>query len=228
MESSRITSGIVCLVLSLGAGARAAQISSVDPRTGVAADSAGRGGTTLKVTGTGLTGSMSVRLASGATEKALLGLTLDARTQTFTGRIPFLPPGTYDLKLYSGRLLLDTLAKAVLIVEAFSVTSVEPRNLKRAGGDTVLVHGVGFKKTTVIKFGTHLLVSPAVSLDGTSIKGTAPALDAGEPDGPYDVTANDGGLSDTLTGGVIYQADPVQLLQVIPTVIGVAGARAVT
>ena len=79
----------------------AAQITSVNPRTGVAADSLGRGGTVLTVSGTALAEGMSLRLSAGGVEKALLGLTFDSRAQTYSGRIPFLPAGRYDLKLYT-------------------------------------------------------------------------------------------------------------------------------
>jgi Zn-dependent metalloprotease len=229
MEQFRTAIAIACCFLFLGADLRAAaQITSVDPRTGVAADSLGRGGTMLTVSGSALADGMSVRLSGGGNEKALLGLTLDARAQTFTGRIPFVPAGRYDVKLYIKSLLASTLADAVDVVEQIDLVSVSPTNLRRSGGDAVTVKGARFTRSTEVRFGAHPLVSPRVSADGTAIQGLAPALDAGEADGAYDVTAVDGPRSDRLAGAVTYLADPVQLLTIIPCVIPEAGGVPVT
>jgi len=201
----------------------AGDITSIDPDLVLPASALGIGGTPVSVNGRGFADTHEVRVGG----KPLLSQRFVSEAR-ITGRIPNLTPGFYDVTILGARgLLEDTLPRAVEVTGPVTLTSVTPNALSREGGTQVTVNGTNFRDATMIRFGAHALLSPSINRTGTAITGLAPALDAGEPDGPYDVTASDSRGLVRLTNGVTYSA-PFELTMVEPQLVSTAGGTAVT
>jgi hypothetical protein len=202
--------------------AGAAEISGVDPSLVLAADRLGNGGTSVAVLGRDFTSTDTVRVGG----QNLLDQRFVSASR-ITGRIPNLPAGFHGVELLSARgALLASLPRAVEVAPPVRLSSVSPNTLLRTGGTQVTVEGEHFRSATTIRFGTHLLGSPSLDATRTRITGIAPALAAGEPDGPYDVTAEDSRGRVVLPGGVVYEP-PFALDAVEPGLVATAGGTEV-
>lgn len=184
-------------------GLHAAEILGVEPSLCLAADREGNGGTAVVITGTGFRRADAIRVG-GANLLAEENVS-DTR---ITGRIPFIPEGFHSVELFSDGVQAAILDRAVEVAPRVTLSSVTPRTLSRRGGEAVTVEGSGFREATTIRFGTHLLLDAGPNRAGTAITGTSPALSPAEPNGPYDVVAEDSRGRAILPGGVAYQEPP--------------------
>lgn len=221
MQRSCVLASAVLLVLAAHV-LPAAEISRVDPDLVLASSRAGIGGTQVSVLGSGFSRSDEVRVG---------GLLLLDQTWVdagrFTGRIPALTPGFYGVEIISAAgLPVASLPRAVEVTEPVTVASATPGILPRAGGVSVTVAGTNFRSATTIRFGSKLLGSPAVNAGGTAITGIAPALSPTEPDGAYDVIAEDSRGRAILPGGVVYE-DSIALDRVEPFLVSTDGGTVV-
>ncbi len=215
---------VLGFVLSTSLAVEAAgDITSIDPDLVLPANALGGGGTAVAVNGRGFTATHEVRVGG----KILLSQVFVSAAR-ITGRIPNLTPGFYDVTILGARgVLEDTLPRAVEVTGPVTIASVIPSALSREGGTQVTVNGTNFRDPTVIRFGSHPLLSPSINRAGTGITGLAPALDAAEPDGPYDVTASDSRGLVRLAGGVNYST-PFELTMVDPQLVSTLGGTPVT
>ncbi len=146
------------------------------------------------------------------------------------GTSPPLPAGFHaaDLERLTGGVIV-TLPDAVEAVPPVELGSVTPRNVLSDGTTPVIVHGLNFRALTRIQVGGRDLVAASVAADGLSVAGTAPALDAGDPLGPRDVTALDPRGDAVLEAGVTYVSPPaVTITRVDPSAVLTIGGTSVT
>ena len=140
------------------------------------------GGNTVTITGSGFTG------ATGVTFGGVLGTNLVVlNDSTITVRAPIHTPaetvqvrvvGKYDLSANNG--VLDDYAYGAPVV-----SSLSPNHGPVAGGNTVVVNGLGFNGATNVAFG-GVNIAPAnftVNASGTAITVTAPTAALASPTG---------------------------------------------
>lgn len=202
---SRLAFPAVLLTAWSGVGvpASGAEIARVEPDLVLAANAAGEGGTQVAIVGSGFERSCIARLGG----VRILDQTFVDATR-ITGRVPALAPGFYAVDLLGPTGgPVASLAGAVEVTEPVAIASVSPSVLPRAGGIAVVVAGRNFRA-------------------GTAISGVAPALSAGEPDGAYDVVAEDSRGRAILPGGVVYET-PIALEAVEPRLVSTAGGTPV-
>ena len=200
-----------------------ADLTGVDPNLVLAAGAFGVGGTRVNIRGTRLSSTDIVKIG----KKDLLDQTFES-VSLITGRVPDINPGFYAVELYSSRgVLLDSIDRAVEVTPPVTLTGVTPRTVFREGTTQVAVAGTNFRSVTTIRFGTHALVNPSVDRTGTVVTGIAPALAPTEPDGNYDVTAEDSRGRVRLAAGVTYTS-AFRLDRVEPALVSTLGGTRVT
>jgi hypothetical protein len=132
--------------------------------------------------------------------------------------------GSYDAQvLLATGGIVACLKDAVDAGAPPSITSVEPRNVSRDGTTSISIHGGNFTTGTRIQIGGRDLASPSF-VSSSLITGNAPALAAGESDGPRDVTAQAPTGNAILPAGVVYVTPQcVQIQKVTPSFVSTAG-----
>ncbi|WP_291159924.1 IPT/TIG domain-containing protein, partial [Ensifer sp. SSB1] len=160
-------------------------VTSRSPTSGPTA-----GGTTVTITGTGLTGATAVTF--GGT--AATGFTVNSNTQ-ITATAPA-GTGTVDIRVTNtGGTSATSVSDQYTYVPAPTVTSTSPIAGPTGGGTTVTITGTGFaaaNPTGAVKFGATTATYTINS--NTQITATAPANSAGT----YDITVTTpGGTSAT-------------------------------
>ncbi|HZN60442.1 MAG TPA: C25 family cysteine peptidase, partial [Planctomycetota bacterium] len=191
-------------------------IGSVEPRL-----VSTTGGTEITLTGKGLGPDYQYVIGG----RAVTGIVpLDSSGTQLRGIAPALPAGSYDAQvLLATGGIVACLKDAVDAGAPPSITSVGPRNVSRDGTTSISVHGGNFTTGTRIQIGGRDLASPSF-VSSSLITGNAPALAAGESDGPRDVTAQAPTGNAILPAGVVYVTPQcVQIQKVTPSFVSTAG-----
>jgi hypothetical protein len=161
---------------------------SVNPTDGPAI-----GGTTVTLTGTGLTGTTDVTFDGVPATGVLV-----VNDTTVTVTTPSHTAGLVDVELTTPGGS-DTLVNAFTYVAAPTLTAVTPDTGPALGGTTVTLTGTGLTGTTAVTFdgvpATNLIV-----VSDTEVTVDTPAHAAG----PVDVDVTTPGGTVTLTGGFTY------------------------
>ncbi len=184
------------------------------------------GGTSVVITGAGLTGATAVKF--GAT--AATSFTVNSDSQ-ITAISPAEAAGTVDIAVTTA-----IGASAVTSLDQFtyqaatsppSVSGVSPASGSTAGGATVTITGSGFTGATVVKFGVATATNFTVNSD-TQITATSPAEPAGTVD--VQVTTAGGTSAATSADHFTFQAaaSPPAITSLSPTSGSAAGATSVT
>ncbi|MDG4786571.1 IPT/TIG domain-containing protein [Micromonospora sp. WMMD1102] len=153
------------------------------------------GGTTVTITGTGLTGAIAVDFNGLPSTD----FTIDPAGTTITVVTPPNPagPALVEVIFPAGRVTAPTFSYV-----APTITSIVPDTGPSAGGTRVTITGTGFTDATGVTFddnpGTDLVVDPS----GTSLTVTTPP----GPPGPVDVLVLIPGADAAAPGGFTYQA----------------------
>jgi IPT/TIG domain len=144
-------------------------ISSIAPATGSTS-----GGTTVTITGTGLSGASSVNFGSGVAAPT---------SSTATSITVVTPPGA------AGAVAVSTTVGGIpsnvknggftYTTAAPTVTSISPTSGPTAGGTVVTITGNGFTGATAVDFGGVAATGVSVNGAGTSVTATSPAGTAG-------------------------------------------------
>ncbi|MBF9134372.1 IPT/TIG domain-containing protein [Plantactinospora sp. S1510] len=154
------------------------------------------GGTTVTITGTGLTGAVAVDFNGLPSTD----FTINPAGTTITVVTPPNPsgPALVEVVLPAGRVTAPPFTYI-----APTITSIVPNQGPSTGGTSVTITGTGFTGATGVTFGdaagTNLVVDPS----GTSLTVLTPA---GTP-GPVDVTVLIPGADAVAPGGFTYLAD---------------------
>jgi hypothetical protein len=140
-------------------------VTSVAPNTGPTA-----GGTSVTITGTGLTGATAVKFGSGSAT----GVTVVSDTQ-ITATAPAGAVGTVDVTVITaGGTSATGGADSFGYVAAPVVSTIAPSSGPLAGGTVVTVTGTGFTGATKVAFGANAATTFMVNSD-TSITATSPS-----------------------------------------------------
>ena len=178
------------------------------------------GGTTVTITGTGLTAATAVNF--GATNAS--GYTVNSSTQ-ITATSPAGAAGTVDITVTTaGGTTITNSNDHFTYVAAPTVTSVSPSSGSTAGGTSVVITGTNFSAVTAVKFGATTAGSFTVN-SNTQITATSPGGSAGA----VDVTVvSPGGTSATnASDQFIYVASPT-VTAVSPSTGPTSGGTTVT
>jgi microsomal dipeptidase-like Zn-dependent dipeptidase len=160
------------------------------------------GGTTVEITGQGFSADMVARLGG----RPLLGQTLFDSTR-IRGESPPLPAGSYAAEVAGSADpaggVLARLEGAVQAAVPSTIAGVDPVQVSRDGSTAISIRGANFLAATRVQIGSHDLAGLQV-VSSSLIRGMAPALGNGEPNGPRYVTAEDTRGSATLAVGITY------------------------
>ncbi|WP_198511193.1 putative Ig domain-containing protein [Janthinobacterium sp. 67] len=142
-------------------------VTSISPTAGPTA-----GGTSVTITGTGLTGTTAVTF--GAT--AATGFTVNSATQ-ITATAPAGSAGTVNVRVTTtGGTSATSAANQYTYVATPTVTSISPTAGPSTGGTTVTITGSNFSGTTAVTFGataaTGFTVNSATQITATAPSGT--------------------------------------------------------
>nr|WP_314607725.1 putative Ig domain-containing protein [uncultured Janthinobacterium sp.] len=142
-------------------------VTSISPTAGPTA-----GGTSVTITGTGLTGTTAVTF--GAT--AATGFTVNSATQ-ITATAPAGSAGTVNVRVTTtGGTSATSAANQYTYVATPTVTSISPTSGPATGGSTVTITGSNFSGTTAVTFGataaTGFTVNSATQITATAPSGT--------------------------------------------------------
>lgn len=170
------------------------------------------GGSTLTITGTGLTATQTILIGG---QPLLSPVWVSA--EEIQGLSPALPAGSHEVELVDCGGTIARLSPGVEVSDLPSISSVEPGQVYARGGTRVIVHGSNFLPGTRVRIGFPLtggannqLVNVTVSEDGTTLSGDAPPLPSGELFGPRNVIAFDPRGEFTYVGGLSYVPDPLE------------------
>ncbi len=143
-------------------------ITGLDPTSGPTA-----GGTTVVITGTGLTGASSVTFGDAAAT-----FTVDSATK-ITATAPAHASGSVQVKVTTTYgASADTAADDFTYVGPPAITGLDPTSGPTAGGTTVVITGTDLTGTTGVTFGG---IAATFTVDSaTQITATAPAHAAGQ------------------------------------------------
>lgn len=181
--------GVLLVAGAAAAWAAAPTISSLSPTSGPSA-----GGTSVTITGSGLTGTTSVTF--GGTEAT--AFTIDNDTQ-ISATTPAGTAGTVDVVVTNPE---GTATGSFTYVDAPDVTAISPAGGPPTGGTTVTITGTGLTGATSVKFGatdaTWFNVDSA-----TKIRATAPA-----GTGTVDIVVANPAGTDTLAAAYTYKTAP--------------------
>jgi hypothetical protein len=175
------------------------------------------GGTTVTITGTGLTGAIAVDF-NGLPST---GFTIDPAGTTITVVSPPNPagPAAVDLIFPAG-----TVSAGTFTYVPPTITSIVPDEGPSTGGTTVTITGTGFTDATGVDFGgaagTGLVVDPS----GTSLTVVTPP---GSP-GPVDVTVEIPGANAIAVNGYTYLDTPPTAATIAPDAGPQSGGQPVT
>ena len=175
------------------------------------------GGTTVTLTGTGLTGATSVKF--GATPA--VSFTVSSPTQ-ITAVSPAGTAGVVPVTVTTPTGTSNPLAFTYL--NSPVVTALAPSNGPTSGGTTVTVTGTGLTGATSVKFGATPAVSFTVS-SPTQITAVSPA---GIPGGVPVTVTTAAGTSSSSPGTHFFYASPPRLDEVTPPAGPTAGGTLVS
>jgi hypothetical protein len=164
-------------------------ITSVSPASGSTA-----GGTSVKITGSDLTGATSVTFGS----TPATSFTVTAKGKTVTAVSPSHATGTVAITITTPAGTTTSSPADQYTYDAPAVTKVAPSGGPVAGGTRVTITGTDLSGATAVKFGTVEATSFNVDAKGTKITAIAPAHAAGSvnvvvttPGGSSSITAAD-------------------------------------
>ena len=163
-------------------------LASVNPADGPAA-----GGTTVTITGTGLTGTTDVTFDGVPATGVLV-----VDDSTVTATTPAHVAGLVDVSVTTAGVT-DTLVNAFTYVAAPTLASVGPTSGPAAGGTTVTLTGTGLTGTTDVTF-DGVPATDVVVVDDSTVTVTTPAHAAGT----VDVVVTTSGGSATATAAFDY------------------------
>ena len=172
------------------------------------------GGTTVTLTGTGLSTAGTVRF--GAVPATSLTVVSDTHITAVA------PAGSGTVQVTATTPGGTSNAIAYTYTAAPLLSGVSPNQGPTFGGNTVTLSGTGFTATTAVAFGAAAAASFTV-LSPTQITAVAPAGNAG----PVGVTVTTPGGTSTLASSYFYLAAPA-LTEVSPTAGPLAGTNTVT
>ncbi|MER5385551.1 IPT/TIG domain-containing protein [Streptomyces sp. NPDC002688] len=189
-------------------------ISAVSPSQGPTT-----GGTTVTVTGTGLTGATAVRF--GSTPAA--SYTVNSATQ-ITALTPPGSAGSAAVTVVGPTGSSNAVSFTYIAAAVPVVTGVTPSNGPTSGAGTVTLTGTGFTGATAVLFAA----TPATSFTVNSATQITAVTPAGSPGGaPVTVTTPSGTSAVSPTAYFYYAAPPV-LLGASPSLGAAAGGTTVT
>jgi len=148
-------------------------ITALSPATGPTG-----GGTTVKITGTSLTGATSVKFGANAAT----GVTVNTAGTLLTVTAPAGTAGVADITVTTPGGTSATVAADQYTYVTPSVTAITPTSGTVAGGTSVKISGTMLTGATAVKFGTTAATSFTVATTGSLITATAPAGVAGTVD----------------------------------------------
>ncbi|MDX6374081.1 MAG: hypothetical protein QOD98_3069, partial [Nocardioidaceae bacterium] len=163
-------------------------LASINPTDGPVA-----GGTTVTLTGTGLTGTTDVTFDGVSATGVVV-----VNDSTVTATTPAHGAGVVDVSVTTPGGS-STLANAFTYVAAPTLTTVFPSTGPAIGGTTVILSGTGLTGTTTVTF-DGVPATGLVVVSDTEVTVDTPAHDAGL----VDVELTTRGGTATLTGGFTY------------------------
>jgi large repetitive protein len=189
-------------------------VTNVSPSSGPTA-----GGTSVTITGTGLSAASAVKFGS----TAATGYTVNSDTQ-ITATAPSGSAGTIDITVTTpGGTSATGSADRFTYHAAPTVTGISPDTGPTSGGTEVSITGTGFSSATAVRFGS---TAASFTVDSsTSITATSPAGSAGTVD--IRVTSVGGTSANSSADNFTYLAAP-GISTVSPGSGSVAGGESVT
>ncbi|MFF4457812.1 IPT/TIG domain-containing protein [Streptomyces goshikiensis] len=176
------------------------------------------GGTTVTLTGTGLTGSTSVRFSSTSAP-----FTVNSATQ-ITVVSPVGSAGAVPVTVVSPTGTSNALTFTYVVAAVPVVTAVAPNNGPTSGGTSVTITGTGFTGATAVRFADV----PAASFTVNSATQITAVTPAGNPGGAAVTVTAPGGTSAVSAASYFFYAAPPVLTDASPAQGSTSGGTVVT
>ena len=148
-------------------------ISAITPNSGPSG-----GGTSVKITGTSLSGATAVRFGT----VAATSYTVTTAGTSMTAVAPAGAAGTVDISVVTPGGTSAPATTDQFTYMTPTVTSITPTSGTIAGGTVVKITGTMLTGATAVKFGTSAATAVSVNAAGTIVTATAPAHVAGNTD----------------------------------------------